>query len=998
MERRRIATSSSPTSSSTSESDGLLTPQSDTVSISSATLANIQFQDLAQQVRTIRLSQDVPLPSIERSSSSSSGGVPISRNIGHSRTPSVSQTSPRPSSSEDLRASPASRLTNNSIDGRLGMSEVAAALESVGRDSIGPSAFLRPETTAVGSSPSPRQSSRRRSTPRTSVATHDVRDEELPNDRFHETTFQQAFSDSKRLMEELTEVLSSSTIQHDQDSVMRRLHEKGSELARFHCPSTRTVGFVGDSGVGKSSLLNTLLDFRALARTSDGGAACTSVITEYHYHSADDFTIEVEWFSTDETVAQLTELLRAYRYYHIYGTDTEGDESNDVRDRAKVAKDIFQAMFRGRLGDDEGLIRWPEKRILKIFRSWVARANRSPSGRQTYNSLEDCSSHLMQLTSEQIGTQEPAKWPYIREVRVFLKAHILSKGLVLVDLPGLRDLNSARQSITERHLLKCDEIFAVCCIGRATTDASVMSVFEIAARAELSNVGIVCTKSGDIRPDEAKRDWGGEKARAIQGHQDAIARDRRDLEDAEAEAEYWSEAEELDPAEQHRLIRREKEVKRRLKSHQLELEHYLITTRNSSVTSALERTYREKLPGNNLRVFCVDNIMYQEHRSAPKDAALPFLRLSGILAVRKHCIAMVASNQLRSALKYINDDIPALLGDIQLWVQSGAGTLDAERRMEIREVLNVLETRLKRNLTGNASHINRIERSSMDMFRELITRRQLIAYWTTDAARASDVWAGWYHSTYSAFCRNYGYHETGAVGRHNWNSDAIEQMVRDLATPWLELRSQLLISLERESQSIKDLMDDSMEYTDNQLEHSLELADTLGETMRSRQHLLLADIEQACENFETELSLLRTDAFSGLRTSFIGELMKESYEECNRDYGPGSDRRRKRVIGDRLSDEEVFISLQRIFKDQFSKLAEKLQINIKAAILTHLSVITNTLDIVRSENAVIESERDPAFRHRVGREVRAVIHEVRRLQGVMGSSALGDHRRVGVEV
>ena len=88
--------------------------------------------------------------------------------------------------------------------------------------------------------------------------------------------------------------------------------------------------------------------------------------------------------------------------------------------------------------------------------------------------------------------------------------------------------------------------------------------------------------------------------------------------------------------------------------------------------------------------------MYQEHRNRPKDAALPFLQLSGILEVRRHCIAMVACSQLRSALKYISDDIPALLGDIKLWVQSGAGTLAAERRAEIRETLDTLEARLKR--------------------------------------------------------------------------------------------------------------------------------------------------------------------------------------------------------------------------------------------------------------------------------------------------------------
>jgi hypothetical protein len=131
------------------------------------------------------------------------------------------------------------------------MSEVGAAIENIGRGSDSPGVFLRPESPTVAASSSPRRFSRRRSSSRTSISRHDVRDEELPDDRFHEATFQQAFSDARRLMAELTGVLSSSTIRHEPDSKMREFHQKASELAGFHCPSTRTVGFVGDSGVGK---------------------------------------------------------------------------------------------------------------------------------------------------------------------------------------------------------------------------------------------------------------------------------------------------------------------------------------------------------------------------------------------------------------------------------------------------------------------------------------------------------------------------------------------------------------------------------------------------------------------------------------------------------------------------------------------------------------------------------------------------------------------------
>jgi hypothetical protein len=166
----------------------------------------------------------------------------------------------------------------------------------------------------------------------------------------------------------------------------------------------------------------------------------------------------------------------------------------------------------------------------------------------------------------------------------------------------------------------------------------------------------------------------------------------------------------------------------------------------------------------------------------------------------------------------------------------------------------------------------------------------------------------------------------------------------------------------------------------------------------------------------TNISLLRTDAFSGLRTSFIGKLMEESYSQCNRESGKsctvitghwaqiltttgrGSDKRKKKIIGDRLSNENVFVSLQRSFKNRFRVLVENLQSDIQATVATHLSVITNTLDIVRNENVALESERDPEFRRRVETKVEAVIEEVRRLQGVTGSSTIGDGSRVTLEV
>jgi hypothetical protein len=109
----------------------------------------------------------------------------------------------------------------------------------------------------------------------------------------------------------------------------------------------------------------------------------------------------------------------------------------------------------------------------------------------------------------------------------------------------------------------------------------------------------------------------------------------------------------------------------------------------------LNDLYRSRVPDGGLRVFCVSNMIYWDNRELSKDNALPILQLSGIIAVRRHCISIVADSQLRAATKYIRDSIPAILSEIALWVESGAGSLSAERKKAVRETLNVVEARLR---------------------------------------------------------------------------------------------------------------------------------------------------------------------------------------------------------------------------------------------------------------------------------------------------------------
>jgi hypothetical protein len=123
----------------------------------------------------------------------------------------------------------------------------------------------------------------------------------------------------------------------------------------------------------------------------------------------------------------------------------------------------------------------------------------------------------------------------------------------------------------------------------------------------------------------------------------------------------------------------------------------MITTRNTLVESNLHDLYRDTIQGGDLHVFCASNALYWDKRDlTPGDLTSPFLELSGIITIRKHCMALVSESQLRAATKYLKDDIPNLLSNIELWVQTGAGTADAEKKRAVREALDLFGDHLRR--------------------------------------------------------------------------------------------------------------------------------------------------------------------------------------------------------------------------------------------------------------------------------------------------------------
>ncbi|KAK3331432.1 hypothetical protein B0H66DRAFT_546532 [Apodospora peruviana] len=987
----------------TTTHDGDVAFESDTASLpiftpassSVFTFSGSPHSDSQYRFQGIPMS-DIPIPSVENGASATASSpsrsqyhTPVSSShlpSARSPTPSIA-VSPAPVSS----AAPAPQSSSVSFNGidtdiqrmhlswpgdSLDMSGLAAALPRNYTLEASPAPLRPPTAQHESESPRPSPARSRRSSSRVNSLRHNVRDEEPPQDRFHEPAFQQAFHNAKALMGDLARVLESSSLHLGPDSTMRSLRQTAQELATFRCPPTRVVGLVGDSGVGKSSLLNSLLDVRGLARVSNIGAACTCVVTEYRYHESENFAINVEEFSIDELKRQFTEMISNYRHHHFHSAEIDDDgERRDSDNLAKLALDTFSVMFRGRF-DIALLTSGRQDVVLETLLRWAR--ERNPVARQSIvNTAEECSTKLMHLTSEEASPQGPAAWPYIKKISVSLNAHILSKGLVLVDLPGLRDLNSARLSITERYLLNCDEIFAVCSIGRATTDEGVMGVFGLARQARLSKVGIICTRSDDIRAEEAKKDWRGERAMRIQELMTTINLAERSLADMGRRlAELEDFGDDLFDGEQDEKIKLYRDIERQrvtVEDEKLALQNYLIVERNALVTTELTEKYRPQVPGGNISVFCASNTIYWDNRNkTPAERAMPFLRLSGILEIRRHCIALVSESQLRIAVHYMQDKLPNFISRIELWVQSGAGTTDAEQKQAVRAALNQLEASLRQKFRGRASPTYGLSNVLANDFHENIYQRRNINGWTQGAINAGHQWDTLSHQTYAAFCRAYGIHTTGVAGYHNWNEEAIETMVREISDPWNAFELVLDNRFTHITTSINDALDSASDHLANLPDSYDSSILPLHHALTSCQRLLWTEVEDLCDGFGGRVSELRTDALSGLRTAFFAQSMEEAYAGAKRMSGRGCTVRKQSIINGRLAQQEQFRSLMQRFRNEFRSLSTKLETDIQNKLNKRLDIITEILDIIRSDNVAEESERDPEFRARVDGEIQNV--------------------------
>ncbi|XP_067909618.1 uncharacterized protein [Heterodontus francisci] len=275
-----------------------------------------------------------------------------------------------------------------------------------------------------------------------------------------------------------------------EEAHVKEWKEKIEELQRETVPPLTHVAVIGDTGSGKSSLLNALLDEEAVLPTS-AMRACTAVAVEVsHNVQSDSYQAEVEFFSEEEWDNELLSLLSDM-------TDKAGRLKRrrpDPNSEASVAYGRVKAVY-GKI------LPYKELKQIRDVTSYLGKTE-NISETQARDFRCKVQSFIDSRTDDSRGCQGGEFWPIVKRVRIRVpRSAVLRTGAVLVDLPGVRDSNAARNCIAKEYLKNCDAVWIVANVTRAVDDKTAKDMLDESLRRQLlmdgqyGRIAFICTKT-----------------------------------------------------------------------------------------------------------------------------------------------------------------------------------------------------------------------------------------------------------------------------------------------------------------------------------------------------------------------------------------------------------------------------------------------------------------------------------------------------------------------
>ncbi|KAH7364551.1 putative GTPase SLIP-GC [Rhexocercosporidium sp. MPI-PUGE-AT-0058] len=296
------------------------------------------------------------------------------------------------------------------------------------------------------------------------------------------------------------------------------------QLQKQNVDTPTIIGVVGNTGAGKSSVINAVLEEERLVPTNCM-RACTAVVTEMSYNHSDNpsalYRADIEFIQASDWEKDLRISLKEL----IDANGQVSRECTNPESEAGVAyakiKAVYPSWTRDELAHSSVEDLMKEDCVRNVLGTTKKIEKAQPEN--FYRALQ------CYVDSKEKSTDEKSKkkdknekgekkqmefWPLIKVVRIYTKAEALSTGAVIVDLPGVHDSNAARAAVAQGYMKQCTGLFIVAPINRAVDDKAAKSLLGESFKRQLkfdgtySRITFICSKTDDISITEASDSLG----------------------------------------------------------------------------------------------------------------------------------------------------------------------------------------------------------------------------------------------------------------------------------------------------------------------------------------------------------------------------------------------------------------------------------------------------------------------------------------------------------
>lgn len=627
-----------------------------------------------------------------------------------------------------------------------------------------------------------------------------------------------------------------------------QLIKNANQLAKSKASADFKVGLVGASGDGKSSTLNSVLDLDNLARADALGSAATGYPIGYQQAAVNQtaaFNLTAQFQSPSKIEKYLGQLFGKLRSPMLQLEVKNDLEREAIRLEHDEAKGVFDALFTDVEDYDHTTLslELALSRIRELLTEIeFADGNKS---QEKWNfeaeATEEVNEKLAVIRSKGL-------WPFLESVQIFCKTPILGGHLNLVDLPGMHDSNIARVRMSMRSQAECRFFVVVVNISRAVTNSMIQQTYDSMVKRQKCNettgfeFAVVCTHAGDIH-SEAER---GSMSQLVQDKSTLLKVQRQICE--------------LKKDEDMPRVKFEKTME----SLERQRDGILIEARNSSVRDGLHKRY-----GADLRVFCIDNVMYWRDKVADREEN----DISGIPQLRSFLADLPQQTIFAHDDKLLDKDFPAFVHSYQSWVTSNLADplLNQHPRLPEPKALSAALTKVEEwYVEMRVSQKTNIDAVLQDRSNTIKERCTEIIYTAKD----------WHHSTLQALMRHRGVHYSPKIGYIDWNQDIVSIFSEELEASWKVFKVEAntlkgeLLELVREcwqDYGAACFKSDPDSDIPKSVSYHLEV--------------VIRALEDRQSEYDFRVRCIKSNALSEHQAGYINELLLSSYSKASGLYG-----------------------------------------------------------------------------------------------------------------